>query len=114
VAPTASDGQNGGVAQGKQTSGSRTSCNQHFNCGNGTRTHQHTPTNTHTKHRPANVAYVEYLLHITHTQCMLHSALVADVFYLAMQPQVITSINLVNVEIKYELVNNRHLNINIV
>lgn len=30
------------MAKRKQTSGSRTSCNQHFNCGNGTRTHHPT------------------------------------------------------------------------
>lgn len=29
-------------SSGKQTSGSRTSCNQHFNCGNGTHTYTHT------------------------------------------------------------------------
>lgn len=31
-------------SSGKQTSGSRTSCNQHFNCGNGTHTYTHTCT----------------------------------------------------------------------
>lgn len=70
-------------SSGKQTSGSRTSCNQHFNCGNGTHTYTHTCTeeDTHRERererwRESTAGHICYTLRIRNVWLLLCLALV--------------------------------------